>query len=306
VKQEGSLSDPVTPSAGPGLVMVLAAAAILVALVEVGLAGLTLLAAGSGWCPVEGASWSCGAVFRPRVSELGPLSAGQLALGGSVLSLVLSGLFAHRVSQGRTSGGVVAALVAVPVGGAGVAWGLQPLAWAATGALCPLCLGIAGAHSVLAALMLAAWVRSGGAGRSPGLSLRGPLGPGLAFAVGLVLVGGLGYARGRSLAEQDRVRLAALASVGSPEADGPRLVLLVLDGCSFCRALQTDVLGDPRVLSRLEGSRGVELVGPDDPRAKGLRGAPILLAYRGQERVGKPLLGLVSVEECLAWLDTLE
>ena len=87
-----SESSAASASAGPAGVALLALAILELALAVLARAG----SSPGGWCPVDGAVLSCAGVQRPRVSQLGPLAIGDLAIVGASLAVGVAALFLWR------------------------------------------------------------------------------------------------------------------------------------------------------------------------------------------------------------------
>ena len=271
-----------------------------------GAAGLELLLAlglwlieGSGWCPSiqggasGGEASSCGTLFRPRLSRLGPVPIGGLASLGAALSVIAAWDLLLRGPAQRLARLELALLGA----GAGVALGLQALAWRAQGALCPPCLLLA-LVAVGVAALAAALARREGAPGARGVALAG--------AVALALALPPAALRGGALAREDAQRRAAALETRGPA--GPGLLLFERPGCPFCQALLPDALGDPLVLPLLARTSGLQRVGPDDPRAEalGIEGAPVLVLVDAEGRLlGPAFQGYAAPEELAAWLGRL-
>lgn len=280
-----SVSDP--PPRKPWVGVLLLAA---FALVEVGLAAWVVVLGGQGSCPLSDSGFSCAALVRPRLGQLGPLSLAHLAVAGGLASLAFTQLAALRPLSAPLARWGPTVLSA----GAGFALAVQAWSAAAVGALCPFCLGIAlSACGVAAAAVGVAWRERR---QSPRSAATG-------FALTLALGLPLAWLHGAGIAEDDAARRANVLAAGGER--GPRLLLVVKDGCPFCEAMLVDTLGDPRVLERLAETRGVSLVRPDDPRLEGvaLEGTPTLLAPDANL---PPLAGLASPEQVLAWLAARE
>ncbi|MCA8923861.1 MAG: hypothetical protein KDD82_18770 [Planctomycetes bacterium] len=260
------------------------------ALVELGLAAwVVLLGSQGGSCPLADHGFSCAAVLRPRLSQLGPVPLAFLAVGGGLASLAFTQLAALRplsAPLARWGPGVLAA-------GAGFALGVQAWSYAGVGALCPYCLGISlSALGAAGAAAAVAW----GERREP------PWRAALALALALLVTAPLAWLQGSRLAAEDVARRAAVLELEGPR---PALLLVVKPGCAYCEAMLVDTLGDPRVLARLSGSRGVELVAPGDPRLAQveLAGTPTLVCPGSRVT---PLAGVTPVEATLAWLERVE
>lgn len=273
-----------TAALGPALV------ALGAGLLELGLAFAARLSSAVGWCPLEGGAFGCGALLRPRVASLGPLDVADVAVAGALVTLGLAAALLAR--PGRPAVARAAALTTAA--GAGFAVGLQALSWTAVAALCSLCLALAAAAVLVAACLALAARRAG----------VSPLGPALAFGLALALTAGLGAWRGAGLAAEDAGRRAAVEAAGGER--GPRIVLVASPGCPYCEGVRVDVLGDPAVLERLERTRGVEVVAPDDPWVEdlGVRGVPTLVAVDGAgQPIGDPLEGYRTPAEGRRWLE---
>lgn len=280
-----SVSDP--PPRKPWVGVVLLAAC---ALLEVGLAAWVVVLGGQRSCPLSGSGFSCAALLRPRLGQLGPLSLAQLAVAGGVTSLAFAQLAALRPLSAPLArwGPTVLAV------GAGFALAVQAWSAAAVGALCPFCLGIAlSACGAAAAAVAVAWRERR---QSPRTAAAG-------FALTLAVCLPLAWLHGAGIAEDDATRRASVLAAGGER--GPRLLLVVKEGCPFCEAMLVDTLGDPRVLARLAETRGVSLVEPGDPSlsAVELEGTPTLLAPGADL---PPLTGLATPEQVLAWLEQAE
>ena len=256
----------------------------LLALVELLLALWLAMADGQGWCPGSASSWSCGTLFRPRLGALGPFTVAAVGALGASLTLLAAW---DLLLRGRAA----ASAVWLPLlgAGAGFAVGIQALALAAQGALCPWCLLLALLSAGVAALAAAA--------------TRGARVVALASALTLLVVSPLAWWRGAALATEDQARRrAALETRGEA---GPRLLLFQREGCSYCQALVPDVLGDPSLLPLLARTRGVELVGTADPRvaALGVDGVPTLVAVDADGRALARYPGYGPPAEAAAWLE---
>lgn len=268
------------PSEGERLRLLLA----LLSLVELLLALWLAMADGQGWCPGSASSWSCGTLFRPRLGALGPFTVASVGALGAGLTLLAAW---DLLLRGRAA----ASAVWLPLlgAGAGFAVGIQALALGAQGALCPWCLLLALLSVGVAALAAAA--------------TRGARAVALAAALALLVVSPLAWWRGAALAAEDQARRrAALETRGEA---GPRLLLFQREGCAYCQALVPDVLGDPALLSLLGRTRGVELVGPGDPRvaALGVDGVPMLVAVDASGRALARHPGYGPPAEAAAWLE---
>ncbi len=268
-----SPSGPAAPA--PALVRVAGAALVVVCLVEVLLAFTALqVAEGAATCPDLGPGLGCAAVFRPRLSRLlGPITVTQVAFVGAMASLGLAFMVNAREAPPRAL--VRAGLVGLGAG-AGLAVGLQPLPWAATGAACPLCLGLVACTLTALAAFLPVAARSGAPWR---LGL-------VPFALVLVAVAPFAGRHGARVAADDAARVARARAAGG--AGGPRLLLVTQERCPYCHGLLADVLGDEQVVRVLQRTKGLTEVSPAEARARGfeVEGAPtlIVLAPDGRER----------------------
>jgi hypothetical protein len=251
----------------------------VVGALEAALAWLALRVGAEGaTCPDLGPAFGCAAIVRPRVSGLvGPLTVTHLAWLGALATIGL-GLFLLVAARDRSAAlPRLARFSALALGlGAGAALGLQPLGWLGGGVVCPLCLA-------LAALALGAFAAGLVAAGRAGCSRRAPL---VAFSLALLLTAPLATARGRSLADEDAVRIAAAeAFLRAPrERPGPRLVVVLREDCAYCRGLLADVLSDPRVQAALEPVGAIDVWGSTDVRARALGVAgPPTLAVLGRD-----------------------
>lgn len=277
-------SDPAPPSdPAPGLRWAALAAA-----------GLQLLAAlvlfvlsAARMCPVEGSgSFSCAALVRPRLGQLGPVHVSELALFGSALTLGALIFLLRRPKP----------LALIPGAGAGLALSAQALSVGATDAVCPLCLGLAGT-SFLTALLTGLWLR-----RAEPTGARWLV---FALLIALSFAAPLGFVRGTWLQQDDQRRAKLLTEAGG--GPGPKLYLVSREGCPHCATLRLDVLADEGVFPLLKRVSVFETVSEDHALAKahaGGKGAPVLFALdeRG-EAVSKPLRGAYGVEHVRRWLE---
>lgn len=257
-------------------------------------AGLQLLAAltlfvlsAARMCPVEGSgSFSCAALVRPRLGQLGPVHVSELALFGSALTLGALIFLRRRPTP----------LAVIPGAGAGLALSAQALSVGATDALCPLCLGLA-ATSWLTALLSGLWLRRA--------EPRGARWLVFALLIALSFAAPLGFVRGTWLQQDDQRRAKLLAQAGG--GSGPKLYLVSREGCPHCQTLRLDVLADEAVLPLLERVSALETVDEDDALAQehaGGRGAPVLFALdAGGGALAQPLRGAHGVERVRRWLE---
>lgn len=233
------------------------------------------VAEGGATCPDLGPGLGCAAVFRPRLARLvGPVTVTQVAFAGAMATLGLGFLLHARRGAPPAA---LARLGAVALGaGAGFALGLQPLPWAATGAVCALCVGLVVCALLALVLFLPLAARAGASWR---LGL-------VPFALALVAIAPLAARHGERVAADDEVRVARAREAGG--SAGPRLLLVTQERCPYCRGLLADVLGDEQVVRVLQRSRGLSEVSLADARARGfeVEGAPTLLVVDadGRER----------------------
>lgn len=283
-----------------------AVAVLLLGALEAALAWSALgVAAGRATCPDVGPAFGCAAIARPRVAAVvGQVGPSHLAFLGGMATLALGLLLLAPPpagldgAPGRRPPALALWGGRALAAGAGLAVGIQPLGWLGGGAVCPLCLALA-----LCALLAcgAALV----AGRGDG-SPRGAL---VALVVTAALVAPPAWLRGRAIAAEDAVRLErAWTALRAPRAaPGPRVVLVLKEGCPHCHGLLVDVLADARVQAALERAGAVEVVAPGSPgaRALGLSGAPVLAVVGRDGRLrGEPIAGYRSDAELYArWLE---
>lgn len=271
------------PAPAPRLVRAAGFALIAVCLLEVGLALLALqVAEGGRTCPDLGPGLGCAAVFRPRLARLvGPLSVTQVAFVGAMASLGLAFMVNARPDTPRPL--VQAGLVGLGAG-AGLAVGLQPLPWGATGAACVLCLGLV-ACAALALLSFLPLAARAGAPWRLGL---------VPFALVLVAVAPLAARHGARVAEDDLARVARARAAGGD--GGPRVLLVAQERCPYCQGLLADVLGDEQVVRVLQRTRGLVEVSLGEARARGLEvaGAPTLIVLDPDGRERGRLTGYAS------------
>lgn len=278
--------QPPPPPAG----RLLAVAAIVVALAELGLAFAAHLFSQQGYCPIEvGHGSACAPLIRPRLAALGPISVSHLALVFSVLSTGLCGALAAGVASPAVKR-VGAALLAA---GAGFGLGIQALPAALGASACLLCAGVATAVIGVACFF---WLAA-----RDSVKLRVPL-----VALTLVLLGvtPLAALRGQAIKAEDEQRRLSVSEVGG--ADGPQIILVSRPGCPYCEALLLDVLGDPSVLDLLGKSRGVVSAREYAPEVRvhlKVPRVPTLLAVSADgKQIGEPLFGLQPVATVEAWL----
>ncbi|HBP23626.1 MAG TPA: hypothetical protein DEA08_38350 [Planctomycetes bacterium] len=257
-------------------------------------AGLQLVAAltlfvlsAARMCPVEGSgSFSCAALVRPRLGQLGPVHVSELALFGSALTLGALIFLLRRPKP----------LALIPGAGAGLALSAQTLSVGATDALCPLCFGLA-LLTGLTALLTGLWLR-----RAEPAGARWLV---FALLIALSLAAPLGFVRGTWL-QQDDLRRAKLLSEAGGGA-GPKLYLVSREGCPHCETLRLDVLADEAVFPLLKRVSTFETVAEDDALAQehaGGPGAPVLFALDGEGKaVAKPLRGAHRAERVRRWLE---
>jgi hypothetical protein len=264
--------------------------ALVIALMEVGLAFAAHLFSQQGYCPVElGHGSACAPLIRPRLAALGPISVSQAALVYSVLSMGLcgalaSGLMPHRIK--RLSAILLSA-------GAAFGVGIQALPLALGAAACLLCTGVATAVTAVAGFF---WLAA-----RDSVNGRVPL---IAFSLVLLAVTPLAALRGQAIKAEDEQRRGQVSEVGG--ADGPQIILVSRPGCPYCEALLLDVLGDPTILDQLAMSRGVITAREYAPEVRvhlKVPRVPTLLAVSADgKQIGEPLLGLQPLEIVDAWL----
>lgn len=281
---------PREPAGAPSADRKLAAFALVLALLWVGLAFRTQLHAAQRTCPASAKGAACVPLLRPRVAAIGPVSASQIALVGAVFAVGVCGLLA----MGKAPSALIRGGPALLAAGGGFAIGLQALPLGLDSPWCPLCLSVVGVSNGVALLaVLAARKAAGGATAS------------VAFAVVLVLTAPTAFWRGQALRTDDAARRAAVEAVGGET--GPKLVMATRPGCPFCEAMLLDALGDPGVLDLLVRTRGVRQVREFMPEVKQHMQVPmvpaLLLVSSEGVLIGAPLVGLKDSETVRAWLE---